>query len=298
MMKTVQEVLSSGTAYLEARGIEGARTSMQCLLAHVLGTNRTWLYLHPEEPLNEQTLAPLRDLLRARGQGTPLQHLLGTVEFYRRIFRTDARALVPRPETEELVELALQIAPRREHMRVLDMGCGSGIIGITLALELKVHQPEVVLADISPAALSLALENATSLGARVRTYRSDLFSAWAPGDTEEDTRIIPPAPYDLVLANLPYIPQGEPLSAEVLHDPPTALYGGEDGLDVIRRFLVEALPYLSPGAPVLLEVGHDQGERTVSLMQEAGYLRAELRRDINGVARFPLAYAPQPDGEE
>lgn len=292
MMKTIQEVLTSGAAYLEARGIEGARSSMQSMLAHVLGTNRTWLYLHMEDPLSEQTLAPLREMLRARGQGTPLQHLLGSVEFYRRNFRSDARALVPRPETEELVELALKLIPRQEGLRVLDMGCGSGVIGITLALELQNLRPEVTLADISPEALSLALENATSLGARVRTYKSDLFSAWNPADEEEDTRIIPPSPYDVALANLPYVPAGEQVAAEVQHDPATALYGGEDGLDVIRRFVAESLPHLAPGALLLLEVGHDQGEQVAELMRRAGFERVELRCDMSGKARFPLGFAP------
>ena len=292
MMKTIQEVLTSGAAYLEARGIEGARSSMQSMLAHVLGTNRTWLYLHMEDPLSEQTLAPLREMLRARGQGAPLQHLLGSVEFYRRNFRSDARALVPRPETEELVELALKLIPRQEGLRVLDMGCGSGVIGITLALELQNLRPEVTLADISSEALSLALENATSLGARVRTYKSDLFSAWNPADEEEDTRIIPPSPYDVALANLPYVPAGEQVAAEVQHDPATALYGGEDGLDVIRRFVAESLPHLAPGALLLLEVGHDQGEQVAELMRRAGFERVELRCDMSGKARFPLGFAP------
>lgn len=291
MMKTIQEVLSSGAAYLEARGIEGARSSMQSMLAHVLGTNRTWLYLHMEDPLSEQSLAPLREMLRARGQGTPLQHLLGEVEFYRRNFRSDARALVPRPETEELVELALQLAPRQEGLRVLDMGCGSGVIGITIALELHALRPEVTLADVSPAALSLALENATALGARVRTYASDLFSAWAPLG-EEETRIIPPAPYDLMLANLPYVPDGEEVAVEVQHDPPTALYGGEDGLEVVRRFIREAKAYMAPGALLLLEVGHDQGERTLELLRAEGYESAELRCDLSGKARFPMGRMP------
>lgn len=126
-MKTIQDILTSGTAYLEARGIEGARHSMQSLMVHVLGCNRTWLYLHYEDPLSEEKLVPLRELLKRRGKGEPLQHLLGSTEFYRREFRTDSRALIPRPETEELVEFALQMAPRRQGMRVLDMGCGSGI---------------------------------------------------------------------------------------------------------------------------------------------------------------------------
>lgn len=287
-MKTIQDILTSGTAYLESRGIEGARHSMQSLLVHVLGKNKTWLYLHYDDPLSEEQLVPLRDLLRERGKGVPLQHLLGSTEFYRREFRTDARALIPRPETEELVEMALSKVQRKPGMKVLDMGCGSGIIGITLALELAATQPEVVMADISEAALSLTLENATALGARVKTYRSDLFSAWQP---EENNAVVPPDGFDLVLANLPYVPDGEEVSAEVMHDPATALYGGADGLDIVRRFLKEAKPHLAPGCLVLLEVGHDQGEATRACMEELGYTHTGVLTDMSGKARFPMGYA-------
>lgn len=288
-MKTVQEVLVSGTQYLEARGIEGARHSMQSLMVHVLGCDRTWLYLHFDDPLAEAALAPLRDLLRQRGQGVPLQHLLGSTEFFRREFRTDARALIPRPETEELVELALQRTARRDGMRVLDMGCGSGIIGITLALELAAHRPAVVMADISDAALALTLENAAALGARVQTYRSDLFSAW---QGESESAVLPPDGFDLVLANLPYVPDGEQVAAEVAHDPATALYGGPDGLDVVRRFLQDALPRLNSRALVMLEVGHDQGEQTRALMEQLGYTDTAVLTDMSGKPRFPMGYAP------
>lgn len=287
-MKTIQEVLASGVAYLESRGIEGARHSMQSLMAHVLGKNKTWLYLHFDDPLEESQLAPLRDLLRQRGKGKPLQHLLGSSEFYRREFRTDARALIPRPETEELVEFALRTAEPQEGMRVLDMGCGSGVIGVTLALELARFHPDVVMADVSEPALSLALENAANLGARARTYRSDLFSAW---QTEEAGSVKPPSPFDLVLANLPYIPDGEPVAEEVRHDPATALYGGADGLDIIRRFLADARPYLSPGALVMLETGHDQGETARACMENLGYVRTRVLTDLSGKPRFPLGYA-------
>ncbi len=289
-MKTIQEILSSGTAYLESRGIEGARHSMQCLLVHVLGCSKTWLYLHHDDPLKEEQLAPLRDLLRERGKGVPLQHLLGTTEFYRREFRTDARALIPRPETEELVELALQRVKQRPGMRVLDMGCGSGIIGITLALELAAVKPDVVMADISESALALTLENAAGLGAKVRTYRSDLFEAWTAKD---DNPVVPPADFDLVLANLPYVPDGEAVSAEVTHDPATALYGGADGLDIVRRFLRDALPHLADNCLVMLEVGHDQGHATAAIMQELGYLNCQVLTDMSGKERFPMGYAPQ-----
>lgn len=296
MMKTIQEVLVSGTEYLESRGVEGARHSMQSLLVHVLGCNKTWLYLHYDDPLPEEKLMPLRELLKQRGQGVPLQHLLGSTEFYRREFRTDARALIPRPETEELVELALQMAPRRNGMRVLDMGCGSGIIGITLALELARQAPEVIMADISEAALSLTLENATSLGARVKTYRSDLFTAW---DSPEEGAVQPPEGlFDLVLANLPYVPEAESVSIEVQHDPATALYGGPDGLDIVRRFLKDALPHLAPRALVMLEVGHDQGHATREMMESLGYEQCRVLTDMSGKARFPMGFAPQQPGEE
>lgn len=288
-MKSIRDILTSGTAYLEARGIDSARHSMQSLMVHLLGCDRTWLYLHYEDPVPESQLAPLRDLLRRRGNGEPLQHLLGTTEFYRREFLTDARALIPRPETEELVEHALQRMARRRHLRLLDMGCGSGVIGITLALELAPLEPEVVMADISDAALALALENATRLTARVKTYRSDLFSAW---QTTSDTALQPPAIFDLMVANLPYIPDGETVSVEVRHDPATALYGGPDGLDIIRRFLTDARPHLAPGALVLLEVGHDQGETTRALMETLGYERTGLLTDMSGKPRFPFGYAP------
>ncbi len=290
-MKSIRDILASGTDYLAARGIDAARHSMQSLLVHVLGKNKTWLYLHIDDPLPEAQLAPLRDLLRQRGKGVPLQHLLGSTEFYRREFRTDARALIPRPETEELVELALARVEKKPGLAVLDMGCGSGIIGITLALELAACRPEVTMADISPDALALTLENATTLGARVRTYCSDLFSAWTP--TPENA-VIPPSGFELVLANLPYVPEGEreTVSIEVQHDPATALYGGEDGLDIVRRFLAEARPHLVSGALVMLEVGHDQGQTTQAIMEELGYERCGVLTDMSGKARFPYGYAP------
>lgn len=298
-MKTLFEILQAGTAYLAQRGCPDARHSMQSLLTHVLKCDKTSLYLQWERPMEEEHLAELRVFLQRRGRGEPLQHLLGSVEFYRRPFKSDARALIPRPETEELVEKVLKRARPQSGMRILDMGTGSGVIGITLALELADFSPETVLADVSPEALGLALENATSLGARVKTFRSDLFSAWNAsadaGGTEQNafsTSIRPPAPFHLVLANLPYIPNGEELQTEVRHDPATALFGGVEGTELIGRFLREVLPFLAPEALVALEVGYDQGDCVAQMMGELGYAGVHVESDLGGIPRFPMGYAP------
>ena len=173
-MTTVLETIDGGTRYLEKRGIEDARRNMQMLVAHQLGCTRMDLYLQFDRPIEEADLVPLRETLKHRGEGVPLQHLLGSVWFHNREFRSDARALIPRPETEELAEWLLrQDFP--EAGRVLDMGCGSGVLGLTLAAE----RPgwSVTLADVSPDALALARENAEALGvSNVEWAEGDLFT--------------------------------------------------------------------------------------------------------------------------
>ena len=155
-MKTLLEVLQAGTDYLARQGCDEARATMQHLLAHVLHCNRTALYSQFDRPVEEAELAPLRELLNAGA----LENRRKDAGVTGRDFLTDARALIPRPETEELVEMVLKKIPDHP-VRILDMGTGSGVIGVTLALELKERAGEVVLADISPQALDLALENAT-----------------------------------------------------------------------------------------------------------------------------------------
>jgi release factor glutamine methyltransferase len=202
------------------------------------------------------------------------------VQFRRREFRCDPRALIPRPETEELAEHLLRMASPPAGAAVLDMGCGSGVLGLTLAAEWPDCQ--LTLADLSPEALALAKENAALLGIHnVSFVASDLFAAL-------------PGTFQRIVANLPYVPEAErgTLSREVLHDPALALFGGPDGLAVLRRFIAESLPHLAPGGLLALEIGHDQAAEVTALLTRAGFTDATVHPDLSGVPRFALARHP------
>ncbi|GAA5483037.1 peptide chain release factor N(5)-glutamine methyltransferase [Haloferula sargassicola] len=279
-MTTVLDILDKGTAYLEKRGIEDARRNMQMLVAHQLGCTRMDLYLRFDEPLEEDHLAPLRDALKQRGDGVPVQHLLGTVFFRQHEFKTDARALIPRPETEELAEWLAKHVTLPENARILDMGTGSGCLGLSLAHDFPAAQ--VTLADLSPEALNLARENAPRIGAlasagAIHFIQSDLFQNLA-GQS-----------FDLIAANLPYVPEGEQVSKEVRHDPALALFSGKDGLDLIRRFVPEAARHLNPGGWLAMEIGIDQASEVETLLHSAGLREIRTLKDLSGIPRFPVA---------
>ena len=277
-MTTVLETLDKGTAYLAKKGIEDARRNMQMLVAHQLSCTRMDLYLRFDQPMEESDLVPLREMLKKRGEGVPIQHLVGSVFFHRREFKCDGRGLIPRPETEELAEWLLKHAKLPEEARILDMGCGSGVLGLTLAAEIPAAR--VTLADLSADALALSRENAGQLEiGNAEFVESDLFSAL--GDRT----------YDLVVANLPYVPEADraTLAKELAHDPALALFGGPDGMDVIRRFVPEAARRLLPGGWLALEIGIDQAAETESLLRAAGLEEIRTIKDISGVARFPVA---------
>lgn len=282
-MKPLLEVLTSGTGYLQKHGVDEARLNMEHLLAHALGCRRLDLYLRFEERLAEETLARLRDFIRRRAEGIPLQHLLGTVDFLGHELISDHRALIPRPETEFLVDwLIREVASNRlpRPSALLDMATGSGCIGVTLASAWK--DARVLLTDISEDALDLARLNASRLGLNhVQLTRSDLFEKVS-------------ASFDLIVTNLPYIPSAEisELSREVQRDPISALDGGPDGMDLIRRFLSEAPKHLHPGGMVVLEVGHDQGASVAAFASQHGFTQARLLSDLAGIERFVLCTHP------
>lgn len=274
---TVLEVLQSTTAYFQRRGIENPRLNAEHLLAHSLGRKRLDVYLEFERDLAELELAPLRELVRRRGQNEPLQHLLGTAEFCGNVFLCDKRALVPRPETEELVELLLQIATDNKPCTILDVGTGSGIIAITLAQ--KFPEAKIVATDISDSALLLACENAARLQIDGVEFRnSDLLQ-------NVDGK------FDLIVANLPYISRGDrdQLAAEVLCDPEVALFAGEKGDEIIRRLIETAPAHLIPGALLGLEIGLGQEPALAEFLREKNYRDIEAKNDYSGRIRFLLA---------
>jgi release factor glutamine methyltransferase len=271
---TLLEVLQSTAAYFKKHGIESPRLNAEHLLAHILTRKRIELYLEFERVLTEAELAPLRELVRRRGQGEPLQHLLGTVEFAGRVFLCDKRALVPRPETEQLVELLKSRIPHPAS-RILDIGTGSGVIALSLAANFP--EAEVTATDVAEDALALARENAErlSLTTRVVFLRSDLL-------------LYVNHVYDVIVANLPYIAAGDraTLSREVRHDPEIALFGGKQGDEIVRRLIDSAPAKLKPGGLLALEVGLGQADHLAALMAKKNYHDITKERDYGGVIRF------------
>ena len=276
---TVLEVLQSTTGYFQKRNIESPRLNAEHLLAHVLGRKRIDLYLEFERRLSESELAPLRELVKRRGSGEPLQHLLGTVEFCGRSFRCDKRALVPRPETEQLVELLIShFKSEITHSRIIDVGTGSGVIALTLAAEFP--KAEIVGADISEDALLLARENAERLGLadRVRFVRSNLLENVQPD-------------FDLIVANLPYVSTEERqnLSREVLHDPEVALFAGARGDELVRQLIAQVPSSLRHGGRLAIEIGIGQSETLAAALAEKNYRDIWTENDYSGVIRFLFA---------
>jgi release factor glutamine methyltransferase len=276
---TVLEVLQSTTAYFQKRNIDSPRLNAEHLLGHVLGRKRMELYLDFERRLRESELAPLRELVKRRGLGEPLQHLLGTAEFCGRSFRCDKRALVPRPETEQLVELLIShLKSEISYSRVVDVGTGSGVIALTLAAEFP--KAEVVAADISEDALMLARENAErlDLADRVRFLRSNLLESVQPD-------------VDLIVANLPYVSTEDRrnLSREVLHDPEVALFAGARGDELVRQLIAQAPSWLRAEGMLAMEIGIGQSEALVAALAEKNYRDISTEKDYSGVIRFLFA---------
>jgi len=281
---TVRRVLGWTTQHFEKLGLDSPRLTAELLLAHVLHTSRVRLYTDLDRPLEAGELAAYRGLIARRAAGEPTSYLTGTREFYGRTFAVDPRVLVPRPETELLVEAVLQAVPRDAEVRVLDLCTGSGCVGITLALERP--RARVLATDTSPGAVEVARANAAALGPADR-FEARLGDLLAPVEGEP--------PFDVVVANPPYVPTGElpTLSPEVRREPPLALDGGADGLDVVRRIAEEAPRRLVPGGLLALEIGDGQGPAVHSLLEAAGYGSVRIERDLARHDRLALGTHPR-----
>ena len=280
-MLTVLEVIKKTSAFFASRGIESPRLNAELLVSHVLGLPRMRLYIEFERPVSEAELGALRELVRRRGRREPVQHILGFTDFCGLRLKTDRRALIPRPETELLVETIVArcaAAPAR----ILDLGTGCG--AIALALARAIPGARVTAVDASPEALLLAAENAeaTGLAARVTFVESDWFERLPPGES-----------YDLIVSNPPYLSFEETAAAapEVRdHEPARALAAADGGFADIEKIVAGAAGALALGGLLALETGIGHRGRLAAALERAGFARTEPIGDLAGRDRFFLAW--------
>ena len=273
---TLGELLKKTEEFFEKKAIENPRGDARRLMAKGLGLTPMQVMLQFDRPLAESEVAILRDLVARRAKGEPLQHILGVVGFRHLEIACDARALVPRSETETIVDLALDRLRETPKARVHEVGTGTACIALSLRHEMA--SLRVTGSDISSDALALARHNAQNLGIWLPLCRADLLDG------------IRPESLDAVVSNPPYIASGEipSLSSEVRCDPLLALDGGPDGLDLVRPLVAQALDRLKPGGWLFVEHGHDQGLATVALCGE-GWESARTVKDLAGLDRFLVA---------
>jgi len=269
---TIREVLNWTRGYFETAGIVQPRLEAEILLAHALDVDRLHLYLAPDKPLTHDERSRYRGIVKERHSGTPLQYVIGEVNFYGLRFRVDREALIPRSETEELLDQVLKRAPRDRDIRCIDLGTGTGVIAVCMARYLPMAQ--VTAVDISTDALDVARGNAAlnEVGDRITFIESDWFEQ-VDGE------------FDFITANPPYIRRAElgELPREVRdHEPSIALDGGPDGFEKIRVIAAQIRDHLRPDGVVLMEIGHDQGEEVVAILERVGLADVGIERDMAG----------------
>lgn len=261
-------------------GLSGyPRRDAELLLGHVLGADPVSLLTHPERALSAVECAQFADLVERRSACEPMQYLTGEQEFFGLRFEVTPDVLIPRPETEHLIEAVLERYQREQEVRIVDVGTGSGAIAVTLAHALP--RSRVTAVDLFPAALAVARRNAERHGVaeRVRFLASDLLAGIGEGD------------FDAVISNPPYVAEGEVLEAQVAeYEPASALYAGPTGLDVYEQLIPQAGRALKPGGWLMLEIGYGQGPAVASLLD--GWAGVAFLRDLQGIARVAVAQKP------
>lgn len=278
MMWTIAEILKEATSELDSGGVPEARREAGALLSFILNRDRTFLISHAEDSIDENSLVRLREFVERRAAGEPLQYITGVQDFYGREFRVTPDVLIPRPETELLVEAALQIIGDTAPF-ICDVGTGSGCIAVTLLCEIAAAR--AVLIDKSPAALEIAKLNAQnhSVADRALFVVSDCFNSLDSRDYE----------FDLIVSNPPYVAETalSGLQREVRdHEPLVALSPGGDGLSVIRRLIDEGPAFIKPNGHMLMEIGFDQGEKVEGLIDGSAWSLREIRPDLQGIPRI------------
>jgi len=277
---TIREIKERTEAFFESKGVPNARLDTDTLIAYSLGIKRLELYLDLDRPLTESQLAELRPLVKRRANREPLQYIVGTVDFCDMELKVDARALIPRYDTEELVELVSEALSEKPNA-ILDLGTGSG--ALALALSKRYPDASVDAVDLSADALSLAKENAEEQGLsnRVSFHEGSWFSPLGLGEER----------YALIVSNPPYLTEQEMTTAEpevIAHEPHSALVSGADGLDDCRLIFKDAAAFLKPGGLLALETGIAQTEALDALCEAAG-LQGECIEDLSGRPRFYFA---------
>jgi release factor glutamine methyltransferase len=275
---TVQRILKWAVGYLRDRGIDSPRSAAEIMLSHALGTDRIHLYMYPDKPLEKTELAVFKDYIRRRIRREPVAYIVGRKGFWSLELGVSPAVLIPRPETECLVEAALAVLAGRAPLpaaRILDLGTGSGAIVLALASEADAHR--YFASDISPEAVAVARRNAAAAGLseRVLFFVGDWLSAVKPDPV-----------FDLIVSNPPYVARREMAGLQpeiVRYEPELALDGDEDGLRSYRAILGAAHLHLKPGGILILEIGHDQREAVQRMAQQTGvYDLCGCRRDYGG----------------
>lgn len=275
ILKTIQWL----TVYLEEKGIKEARLSAEHLLAHVLGLRRLDLYLQFERALNEDELSELKVLIKRRATREPLQYILGTQPFRNLEIKVNSSVLIPRPETELVVQKALEKIPIDADFDILELGIGSGAISAAIADERQ--HVRITATEISDGAIKTAIENTSMFKERIKILKGNLFEP------------VVGKIFDIIVSNPPYVSLSvwEGLSPEVRDfEPKEALVGGKDGLDFYRRIIKDSTGFLKPGGWLVLELGDTQKDSVVGIARENGsYRPIETHKDYNGTERIFLA---------
>ncbi|PKM57207.1 MAG: peptide chain release factor N(5)-glutamine methyltransferase [Firmicutes bacterium HGW-Firmicutes-3] len=277
----INEVLADVKKEFELANKQDSEVDARWLLAELLGCSMTELLLMQGKTLSDEMYLSFMSLIQRRLAGEPLQHILGYQNFYGYDFKVNGHVLIPRFETEELVEKAISLIIEKRMKDVIDMCCGSGCIGIALLKECA--EIYVYGVDVSHEAVGIAYENGLNLDVshRLTIYESDLFLN------------VPPMGVDMIVSNPPYIPSNtiHSLSTEVKdREPNLALDGGTDGLEFYRRIVVEGKPYLKEGGYLLFEVGHDQKDAVCRIMEENAYQNVKGYNDLSGNSRMVIGH--------